>query len=164
VYGLPYHPELDQFEMERLPIRISVEEEAPVIFDRHTNWFCVTITLLPEDGGDKYAVMAKRVDGYNKDNKSANHDTHKDEEEFTTPYHSAHAQSFIGERHSDEDEVCRKLGGVYVKYGELQSYIAGRFRYGKKLEERSKDLPDRDILETHVRDWNKKFATVQEPG
>ena len=77
--------------MERIPIKFRVEEAAPVIFDRYTNWFCVSLTVLPEDGGFKYAVMAQRIDGYNKDNKTGKAAS-RDHDEHASPYKSDHAR------------------------------------------------------------------------
>ena len=148
-------PGEDKFYIERVPIEFAIAEEAPVIFDRHTNWFCVTIKLLPEDGGDKYAVLAKRVDGYNNDRRTVNDGARHDEKTEETPYKSDHAAYFIGVRHSDEDEICRKLGGVYAKYSDLHDYTDGRFSPPKIYVPEDENDPDRDELETHVKEWNK---------
>mmetsp|Transcript_10744 Transcript_10744/g.20827 ORF Transcript_10744/g.20827 Transcript_10744/m.20827 type:complete len:110 (+) Transcript_10744:256-585(+) len=38
-----------------------------------------------------------------------------------SPYRTARAKTFIGTEHANEDEVCHRRGGVYVRFADLQA-------------------------------------------
>merc|ERR550539_246385 len=192
---LPPVPKEEQFELKRLPIEFLVDESAAVLHEDGpeggTHWFCVKIRLLPEDGGDKYAVFVKRLgdrapnarsryrvslvpeaEGESEGQPSVDGDSFlMDIQDATaktesSPYVRDPSMAAFVEKHADEDDFCHKQDGVYVRFSELQAFVHERmtkFTGESDLgpEGRAKE---KDVLETHIEQWNQEWARPARAG
>lgn len=174
----------EEFKIERLPIEFLVDDTAKPLLDGESFWFCVKIRLLPEDGGDKYAVLAKRR-GANGRQKRRYRMTFTPEERggdvlamdhpsaymvdvsgaaSSEPkpglYRDTHAKDFILGKHASEDKLCQKKGGVYMRFADLQAFVHERMTVESEGAGQESPPPDapRDALEAQIDEWNKAWA------
>jgi len=185
-----------RFRIKRLPIEFLVDEAAPSLCndcsETGSQWFCVKIRLLPEDGGDKYAVFAKRPGDRPQDGKTRYRVSLLPEEEGgsdgqpsadggsflmsvedtavgreLSPYaRDPVAASFIQEQHASEDKICHRQGGIYVSFADVQLFVHERLTksMGEIPVEPGEDEKAKDGLERHIEKWNREWARPARAG
>jgi len=190
---LPPVPKEERFAIKRLPIEFLIDEEAEVLKDDTpeggTHWFCVKIRLLPEDGGDKYAVFAKRLGDQSQSSRPRYRVSLQPEavgesdgppsvdgasflmdmEDLTsktkepTPYSRDPSMLKFIEKHLDEDHFCHQKAGVYVRFSDLQAFVHERLTKSTGESHVSPDK-EKDVLERHIEKWNKEWARPARSG